>query len=235
LKSPKFSLNKKNCKFSIKNGSIRLFGDSWIQPQVPSKDGTMIPISLVYRKSLKKIGGNPLLLYGYGSYGLGVEAKFILPIISLLDRGFIYAIAHVRGGDDLGYQWYEDGKLLKKKHTFEDFIACSESLIEKGYTVKKGIAISGRSAGGILMGYCANERPDLYRAVIAGVPFVDVLNTMLDGDLPLTPGEYKEWGNPKEKQFYHYIKSYSPYENVKAQEYPHMYISTLAILELPER
>ena len=193
--------------------------------KAPSKDGTMVPISLVYRKSLKKVGGNPLVQYGYGAYGMGMDAGFSSKIISLLDRGFIYAIAHVRGGNDMGYPWYEDGKLLNKRHTFEDFIACSEHLIEKGYTTKKNIAIFGASAGGILMGYCANERPDLYRAIVARVPFVDVLNTMLDADLPLTPGEYKEWGNPKEETYYHYIKSYSPYDNVKAQDYPHMYVT----------
>lgn len=192
---------------------------------VPSKDGKTIPISLVYKKSLKKSEGNPLLLYGYGSYGLGVETKFVLPIISLLDRGFIYAIAHIRGGDELGYDWYNSAKLLAKKLSFDDFIDASEYLINKGYTVKKNIAITGRSAGGMLMGYCANERPDLYRAIVAGVPFVDVLNTMLDENLPLTPGEYTEWGNPKDEKFYHYIKSYSPYDNVRAQEYPHMYVT----------
>lgn len=191
----------------------------------PSKDGTLVPISLVYKKSLRKKEGNPTFLYGYGAYGFGIEAGFSSKALSLLDRGFIYAIAHIRGGDDLGYSWYEAGKLLNKKHTFEDFIACSEYLIEKGYTKKKEIAISGRSAGGMLMGYCANERPDLYRAVLAGVPFVDVLNTMLDGELPLTPGEYKEWGNPKEASYYHYIKSYSPYDNVKSQDYPHLYVT----------
>lgn len=193
--------------------------------KAPSKDGTMIPISLVYKKSLKKDSGNPVLLYGYGAYGIGTEAGFSSKIISLLDRGFIYAISHIRGGNDMGYQWYVDGKMLNKKHTFEDFIACSEYLIKKGYTSKKKIAIDGGSAGGMLMGYCANERPDLYHAVVATAPFVDVLNTMLDGNLPLTPGEYKEWGNPKDEKYYNYIKSYSPYDNIVAQNYPHMYIT----------
>ena len=194
--------------------------------KAPSKDGTLVPISLVYKKSLKKEkGGNPLLLDGYGAYGISNDAGFAFKRISLLDRGFIVAIAHIRGGSEMGYHWYEDGKLLNKKHTFEDFIACSEHLIEKGYTTKKNIALYGGSAGGILMGYCANERPDLYRAIVARVPFVDVLNTMLDGDLPLTPGEYNEWGNPKEEEYYQYIKSYSPYDNVKSQNYPHMYVT----------
>ena len=194
--------------------------------KAPSKDGTLVPISLVYKKSLKKEkGGNPLLLDGYGAYGISNDASFSFKRMSLLDRGFIVAIAHIRGGSEMGYHWYEDGKLLNKKHTFEDFIACSEHLIEKGYTTKKNIALFGGSAGGILMGYCANERPDLYRAIVARVPFVDVLNTMLNGDLPLTPGEYKEWGNPKEEPYYTYIKSYSPYDNVKVHEYPHMYVT----------
>ena len=194
--------------------------------KAPSKDGTLVPISLVYRKSLKKTnGGNPTLLDGYGAYGMRNDASFSFKIMSLLDRGFIYAIAHIRGGDEMGYHWYEDGKLLNKEHTFEDFIACSEYLVEEKYTTKKNIALFGGSAGGILMGYCANERPDLYRAIIARVPFVDVLNTMLDGDLPLTPGEYKEWGNPKDANYYSYIKSYSPYDNVAAHDYPHMYVT----------
>ena len=191
-----------------------------------SKDGTLVPVSLVYKKSLKEEGGNPLVLCGYGAYGRGISVGFRENILTLLDRGFIYAIAHVRGGDELGYGWYEDGKLMNKMHTFEDIIGCSEYLIEKGYTTAKNIALQGESAGGIVMGYCANERPDLYRAITAWVPFVDALNTMLDPSLNLTIVGYKEWGNPSEnKEYYDLIKSYSPYDNVKAQDYPHLFVT----------
>ena len=194
--------------------------------KAPSKDGTLVPISLIYKKSLKKEEGNPLVLCGYGAYGNGFSASFNKSILTLLDRGFIYAIAHVRGGDELGFGWYEDGKLLNKMHTFEDIIGCSEYLIEKGYTNPKNIALEGVSAGGVLMGYCANERPDLYRAITAWVPFVDALNTLLDSSINLTAREYKEWGNPsKSKEYYDLIKSYAPYENVKAQDYPHIYVT----------
>lgn len=189
-------------------------------------DGIKIPISLVYKKSLfKKNGTNPLYLYGYGSYGLGMAASFHPTVIALLDRGFVYAIAHVRGGDEMGYEWYESAKLLTKKRTFTDFIAVTEYLIQEDYTQKENIVIVGGSAGGLLIGACVNERPDLYKAAIAHVPFVDVLNTMLDDSLPLTPLEFKEWGNPAEENFYHYIKSYSPYDNIKAQKYPAMYVT----------
>ncbi len=184
-------------------------------------NGVKVPISLFYKKSLfKQDGTNPLYLYGYGSYGISIPPRFSPVTISLANRGFVYAIAHVRGGDDLGYQWYQDAKFLNKKHTFEDFIACSEFLIKEKYTNAGNIAISGGSAGGLLVGAVANMKPELYKAVVAKVPFVDVLNTMLDATLPLTPGEYEEWGNPKQKEYFDYIRSYSPYDNVTKQNYP---------------
>jgi oligopeptidase B len=191
-----------------------------------SRDGkTKIPISLLYKKSLfKKDGSNPLFLYGYGSYGISVPPSFSVSALSFLDRGFVYAIAHIRGGDDLGFKWYEDAKFLNKKLTFHDFIDCGKFLAKENYTSKGNIVISGGSAGGMLVGNVINEEPELFKAAVADVPFVDVLNTMLDDTLPLTPGEFEEWGNPKEKKFFDYIKSYSPYENVKAQNYPILYI-----------
>ena len=186
-----------------------------------NNNGVKVPVSLVYKKSLfKHDGTNPLYLYGYGSYGITVEPAFKQSILSLVDRGFVYAIAHVRGGDDMGYSWYLDAKFLKKKNTFEDFIACTEELIKEKYTSKGNIVIMGGSAGGMLIGAALNMHPDLYKAAVAHVPFVDVLNTMLDETLPLTPGEYNEWGNPKEKDYFEYIKSYSPYDNVSEQAYP---------------
>lgn len=190
------------------------------------KDGTKVPISMVYRKELKKDGTNPLLQYAYGSYGYSMDATFSSTRLSLLDRGFIFAIAHVRGGEDLGRQWYEDGKLLNKKNTFTDFIDCSNFLIAEKYTSSSHLYAEGGSAGGLLMGAIANMAPELYNGIIAQVPFVDVVTTMLDDTIPLTTGEYDEWGNPNVKRFYNYIKSYSPYDNVKAQEYPSMYVST---------
>ena len=190
-----------------------------------SYDGTQVPISLVYAKNLAKDGSNPLYLYGYGSYGYSLDAYFSTKRLSLLERGFIWAMAHIRGGSEMGRKWYEDGKFLKKKNTFYDFIACAEHLIKEGYTSKGNIAISGGSAGGLLVGTVLNWRPDLLRAAIANVPFVDVLNTMLDDTLPLTQLEYDEWGNPQEREFYEYIRSYSPYDNVKAQNYPHILIT----------
>ena len=191
-----------------------------------AKDGVKVPISLVYRKGMERKGTNPFLLYAYGSYGITMEPYFSTTRLSLLDRGFVYAIAHVRGGEDMGRDWYEDGKLLVKKNTFTDFIACSEYVIEQGYTSKEYLFAEGGSAGGMLMGVIANERPDLYQGVIAQVPFVDVVTTMLDDSIPLTTGEYDEWGNPNEKEYYDYMLSYSPYDNVKAQDYPNLYIST---------
>lgn len=193
---------------------------------VDSRDGkTKVPISLVYKKSLfKKDGSNPLYLYGYGSYGMAIPPSFGSSIISLLDRGFVFAIAHIRGGDDMGFEWYEQAKFLNKKKTFDDFIDVARCLVKTKYTSSGEIVIVGRSAGGMLVGKAVNTDASLFKAVIADVPFVDVLNTMLDESLPLTPGEFKEWGNPKEKEYFDYIKSYSPYDNVKQQDYPHMYV-----------
>lgn len=191
-----------------------------------AQDGTKVPISMVYRKELMKDGSNPLLQYAYGSYGYSMDATFSSTRLSLLDRGFIFAIAHVRGGEDLGRQWYEDGKLLNKKNTFTDFIDCSNYLIAEKYTSPAHLYAEGGSAGGLLMGVIANMAPQLYNGIIAQVPFVDVVTTMLDDTIPLTTGEYDEWGNPNNKKYYTYIKSYSPYDNVKSQDYPSMYVST---------
>lgn len=189
---------------------------------VPARDGARVPVSLVYRKGLIKDGRSPMLLYGYGSYGVIIEPTFSSQRISLLDRGFVYAIAHIRGGAVMGRSWYEDGKLLKKKNTFNDFIDAAQHLVDRGYTSTEWLAIQGRSAGGLLMGAVTNMRPDLFRAVVAEVPFVDVLTTDLDPTLPLTVGEYEEWGNANEQQFYDYIKSYSPYDNVGHHAYPNI-------------
>jgi len=191
-----------------------------------AKDGTKIPISMVYRKGLKNDGANPLLLYAYGSYGHSMDATFSSTRLTLLDRGFIFAIAHIRGGEDLGRQWYEDGKLLKKKNTFTDFIDCSKFVIDQKYTSKLHLYAEGGSAGGLLMGAVVNLAPELYNGIIAQVPFVDVITTMLDETIPLTTGEYDEWGNPNVKKYYDYMVSYSPYDNVKKQNYPNMYVST---------
>ena len=191
-----------------------------------SHDGAEVPITVFYKKDLKLDGSNPLLLYGYGSYGITIPDSFSTSRFSLIDRGFIYAIAHVRGGREKGQEWYEEGKLLKKKNTFLDFIACAKSLCKKKYTAPKKIIAQGGSAGGLLMGYIANERPDLFLGIVAQVPFVDICNTMLDEDLPLTVTEIPEWGDLKNnKEAYKYIRSYSPYDNVKKQEYPHMLIT----------
>jgi oligopeptidase B len=197
--------------------SERLFAEA--------KDGEPVPISLVYRKGLVRDGRAPALLYGYGAYGLSSEPAFSSDRLSLLDRGFVYAIAHVRGGSEMGRHWYDDGKLLRKKNTFTDFIACAERLIAEGYTSSGRLAILGGSAGGLLMGAVVNLRPDLFRTAVAKVPFVDVLNTMLDATLPLTVTEYEEWGNPQERAAYEYIRSYSPYDNVEPREYPEMLIT----------
>lgn len=191
-----------------------------------AKDGIKVPISLVYRKDLNKDGTNPLLQYAYGSYGVTMEPYFSTTRLSLLDRGFIYAIAHIRGGEDLGRQWYEDGKLLKKKNTFTDFIDCSQFLIQEKYTSPAHLYAEGGSAGGLLMGAVVNMASELYHGVIAQVPFVDVVTTMLDDSIPLTTGEYDEWGNPNKKEYYDYMLSYSPYDNVKKQEYPNMLVTT---------
>lgn len=184
-----------------------------------------IPMTLLYRKGLKRDGSAPALLYGYGSYGITLDAHFSYSVLSLVDRGFVYAQAQVRGGSDLGEAWYEDGKFLQKKNTFTDFIDCAESLIEGGYTSAQCLAAEGGSAGGLLVGAVANMRPDLFRSIIAAVPFVDVVTTMLDESLPLTTGEYEEWGNPNEQAYFDYMLSYSPYDNLQAQAYPHFLIT----------
>ena len=187
-------------------------------------NGVEVPISLVYKKGIKISSSTPLHLSGYGAYGSPSQPAFSSNRLSYLNRGIIAAIAHVRGGGDLGKEWYEDGKLLKKKNTFTDFIACAEHLIAKGYTSKEKLTISGGSAGGLLMGAVTTMRPELFKAVIASVPFVDALNTMLDPSLMYTPQEYLEWGNPNEKIYYDYIKSYDPYTNVRATDYPSILI-----------
>jgi oligopeptidase B len=189
-------------------------------------DDTKIPMSVVYKKGVKKDGNSPVLQYAYGSYGSTIDPYFSSIRLSLLDRGFIYVIAHVRGGEYLGRNWYEQGKLLQKKNTFTDFIACSKFLIENNYTSPKHLYALGGSAGGLLIGAVINMAPQLYHGVIAAVPFVDVVTTMLDDSIPLTTGEYDEWGNPNTLEYYNYMKSYSPYDNVKAQDYPHILVTT---------
>lgn len=189
-------------------------------------DGTLVPVSLVYKKGTQKNGENPLLLYGYGSYGASMDAYFSSVRLSLLDRGFVYAIAHIRGGQEMGREWYEDGKKLNKKNTFTDFIDCGEFLVQQGYTSPEHLYAMGGSAGGLLMGAVINMRPELWNGVVAAVPFVDVVSTMLDESIPLTTGEFDEWGNPKDSTYYEYIKSYSPYDNVVAQDYPNLLITT---------
>jgi oligopeptidase B len=192
---------------------------------VRANDGTQVPISLVYRTDMRKSGTpQPLLLYGYGSYGISNDVYFSSARLSLLDRGAAIAFAHIRGGTDLGRAWYDDGKLAKKMNTFTDFIACAEGLIAQGYTSRDKLIIQGGSAGGLLMGAVTNLRPDLFKAVVAEVPFVDVINTMLDETLPLTVGEFLEWGNPKDKEQYGWIRRYSPYDNLRATAYPAMYL-----------
>ena len=189
-----------------------------------AKDGTQVPISMVYKQGVEPDGTNPLFLTGYGSYGMSYPASFSSIRLSLLDRGIIYAIAHIRGGQEMGRKWYEDGKFLKKKNTFTDFIACGEYLIKENWTASDRLVISGGSAGGLLMGAVVNMRPDLFKAVVADVPFVDVVTTILDESLPLTVIEWDEWGNPNDKTYYDYMKSYSPYDNVEAKDYPDMLI-----------
>ena len=191
----------------------------------PAADGALIPVSLLYRKGTAKNGDHPLLLYGYGSYGFSVDASFSSPRLSLVDRGFVYAIAHVRGGQEMGRRWYEDGKLLKKKNTFSDFIACAEFLVREKFTRPDKLFAMGRSAGGLLMGAVSNMRPDLFKGIVAEVPFVDVVSTMLDSSIPLTTGEYDEWGDPNRKEFYDYLLSYSPYDHVEQKAYPAMLIT----------
>jgi oligopeptidase B len=193
---------------------------------VEARDGKKIPISVVYRKGVQQDGQNPALIYGYGSYGASMDPYFSSARLSLLDRGFVYVIAHIRGGEELGREWYEDGKLLKKMNTFTDFIDCSQFLVDSKYTNLDKLFAMGGSAGGLLMGAVANLRPDLYKGMIAQVPFVDVVTTMLDTSIPLTTGEYDEWGNPNDEEYYLYMKSYSPYDQVTAQDYPNMLVTT---------
>lgn len=193
---------------------------------VEARDGVKVPVSLVYKKGLKKDGKNPLLLYAYGSYGSSTDPYFSSVRLSLLDRGFVYAIAHIRGGQELGRQWYENGKLLKKMNTFTDFIDCGHALIDEKYTSEDHLYAYGGSAGGLLMGAIINMEPQLWNGVVAAVPFVDVVSTMLDESIPLTTGEFDEWGNPKNEEYYHYMKSYSPYDNVQKMDYPNLLITT---------
>ena len=200
------------------------YGSEYIYGTAP--DGQRVPISIVYRKSCRKAGGNPTLLYGYGAYGIPMEAEFDSNLLSLLDRGFVFAVAHVRGGAELGRQWYYDGRQLKKQNTFSDFIACSEFLLDSGITAPGKLFASGGSAGGLLMGAVINAAPHLYRGVYTRVPFVDVLTTMLDDSIPLTTGEYDEWGNPNDRVFHDYIHEYSPYDNLQPQQYPNLLVTT---------
>lgn len=193
---------------------------------VKARDGAMVPITILYNKELfDKDGNNSLYLYGYGSYGISIPLSFRGSIFSLIDRGFVYVLAGIRGGDDLGVDWHEQAKFTNKKKTFLDFIDVADYLVENQYTKSGAITIAGGSAGGMLVGYCLNNRPELYKAAIMHVPFVDVLNTMLDDSLPLTVGEFKEWGNPKEKKIFDYMITYSPYENIKRVDYPHVFIT----------
>lgn len=193
---------------------------------VKARDGKEIPLSIVYKKGFKKDGSQPVLLYGYGSYGYSTDPSFNSENLSLLDRGFAFAIAHIRGGEDLGRPWYYDGKLLKKKNTFYDFIDCGDFLVNKKYTSKDALFAMGGSAGGLLTGAVVNLRPDLWKGVIVAVPFVDVVTTMLDESIPLTTGEFDEWGNPKQKEYYDYMKSYSPYDNIEKKDYPALFVTT---------
>lgn len=206
-------------KFDSKNYvSERIF--------VKARDGVEVPVSIVYHKDTKKDGKAPMLLYAYGSYGASMDAYFSSVRLSLLDRGFIYALAHIRGGEEMGRHWYEDGKLLNKKNTFYDFIDCGKALVDQKYTSNEHLYAQGGSAGGLLMGAVINMEPKMWNGVIAAVPFVDVVSTMLDESIPLTTGEFDEWGNPKNEEYYHYIKSYSPYDNVEAKEYPNLLVTT---------
>ncbi len=199
---------------------------SFFDEAIIDADGTMVPISLVYKKGFEQNGKSPLLLYSYGSYGYSTNAGFNSNVLSLLDRGFAYALAHIRGGSDMGRYWYEDGKLLNKINTFSDFNDCAQFLVDEQYTSTDRLFARGGSAGGLLMGAIANMRPDLYKGILAGVPFVDVVSTMQDATIPLTTIEWDEWGDPREKEYYDYMLSYSPYDQVKEMDYPNMLITT---------
>jgi oligopeptidase B len=192
----------------------------------PARDGASVPVSLVYRTGFRKDGTAPLLQYGYGSYGATMDPAFSIARLSLLDRGFVFAIAHVRGGQEMGRHWYENGKLLHKKNSFSDFIDVTRFLVKEGYADPKRVCAMGGSAGGLLMGAVANMAPADYRAIVAQVPFVDVVTTMLDESIPLTTNEFDEWGDPKKKDYYDYMLSYSPYDNVARQAYPAMLVTT---------
>jgi oligopeptidase B len=193
---------------------------------VPARDGVEVPLSIVRRRDLPLDGTAPLLLYAYGSYGSSSDPEFNSDVVSLLDRGFSYAIAHVRGGQEMGRWWYEDGKLLRKKNTFTDFIDCARFLIYEGYTSPEGLIARGGSAGGLLMGAVSNMDPELFAGIVAHVPFVDVVTTMLDGSIPLTTSEYDEWGDPNDPDYYDYMLSYSPYDQVEAKDYPAIMVTT---------
>jgi oligopeptidase B len=224
-----YNLNSKNKEVKKQ---VKVIGghnpEEYTTKRVYSKasDGTYIPMSIVYKNGIELNGLNPTLLYGYGSYGHVVDPSFSPARLSLLNRGFIFAIAHIRGGEDLGRYWYEDGKMLKKKNTFTDFIACGNFLVKQNYTSPEKLCAMGGSAGGLLMGAVMNIKPKLWKAVIAAVPFVDVVTTMLDDSIPLTTGEYDEWGNPNEEEYYKYILSYSPYDQVEAKDYPSLLVTT---------
>jgi len=196
------------------------------RPMAPARDGVEVPISIVYQTGIERDGSNPALLYAYGSYGSSMEAWFRPEVVSLLDRGFVFAVAHIRGGQEMGRWWYEDGKLLKKKNTFTDFIDCGQFLVDQGYTSPARLFARGGSAGGLLMGAVSNMAPELFAGIIANVPWVDVVTTMLDDDIPLTTAEFDEWGNPKDPEYYDYMLSYSPYDNVAAKDYPAMLVTT---------
>ena len=191
-----------------------------------ARDGAKVPVSLVYRKGLELNGQNPLMQYAYGSYGSSIDPYFSTNVLSLLDRGFVYAIAHIRGGSELGREWYYDGRQLKKMNTFTDFIDVSKFLIEEGYTSPEHLYARGGSAGGLLMGAVVNMAPELYNGITTRVPFVDVVTTMLDASIPLTSGEWDEWGDPRDKEFYDYMLSYSPYDQIKPQDYPNILVTT---------
>ena len=193
---------------------------------VKVRDGVKVPVSLVYHKNTNLDRTAPILLYGYGSYGHNIDPYFSSGRLSLLNRGFVYAIAHIRGSETLGRTWYEDGKMMNKKNTFFDFIDCGKYLVEKKYGSPEKLFAMGGSAGGLLMGAIVNYEPKMWKAIVAQVPFVDVLTTMLDESIPLTTGEFDEWGNPKQKEAYDYIKTYSPYDNVEPKDYPNMLITT---------
>jgi len=192
----------------------------------PARDGVKVPISLVYKKGVPRDGTAPLWLYGYGSYGYGESPTFSSGRLSLLDRGVVYAVAHIRGGNEMGEAWHDEGMLMRKKNTFTDFIDCAGYLVAQRWAARDRVLIEGGSAGGLLMGAVTNMRPDLFKAVHAAVPFMDVMNTMMDATLPLTVGEYLEWGNPNQKGAFDYMRSYSPYDNLARKAYPNILVTT---------